>query len=83
MIQFDEHIFHQGWFNHQLDDGSGFVALDPSPTEKRKSPGSGDEPKSSYTWLCVSWPRLLKTHGIPMFQKTQNPKLCIEETHLP
>ena len=23
MIQFDEHIFQMGWFNHQLDDFEG------------------------------------------------------------
>ena len=23
MIQFDEHIFRLGWFNHQLDEGLG------------------------------------------------------------
>ena len=27
MIQFDEHIFQMGWFNHQLDKGSCFVIL--------------------------------------------------------
>ena len=27
MIQFDEHIFQMGWFNHQLGDGEGGMNL--------------------------------------------------------
>ena len=28
MIQFDEHIFQMGWFNHQLDQVKGFFFLE-------------------------------------------------------
>ncbi len=28
MIQFDEHIFQKGWFNHQLDDINEFFHCD-------------------------------------------------------
>ena len=40
MIQFDEHIFERGWFNHQLDDElqdlPRIVGIYPPPSKNDK-----------------------------------------------
>ena len=72
MIQFDEHIFQMGWFNHQLDkvsNLSGFFRIPPKThghPNRRKIGSVGN-------WLvevigvvlpkCVSWLRLRKRWG--------------------
>ena len=81
MIQFDEHIFQMGWFNHRLDQ---FEVMDSPklPTQKSaKSPGLGSQVSSPF-FFTTTEPFTVTFQDSPRFDRPEGPLLFSRVIHI-